>query len=134
SAAWWYSVGSARDRRGARRLLALAAGALLAMQVLFFHYWHSTIDAQVAAAAVHNWPDVRPVLAQMLPRILATCAATIAGEYALLRAAGESRARWRTALVVAMGSTALAFPLRNATPDLRMLDAVRALDAPAEAS
>src|SRR4051812_40352656 len=45
-----------------RAALALVASALLVLQILVFRYYHTPVDVQVVASAIHSRHDVRQVL------------------------------------------------------------------------
>ena len=52
--------------RLSRVLLALVASAVLVLQVLVFRYYHTPLDVQVVASALHVKHEVRPVLLRAL--------------------------------------------------------------------
>jgi glucan phosphoethanolaminetransferase (alkaline phosphatase superfamily) len=126
-----------RGRRPARIVLAAITGALVAIECLFFRYYHSTIDRQVVASALHTWADIAPVLWLMLPTTLLLAVPLACAEYAVLVAGGEPVRRPRALTAGAWliaSSVALALPLRLGTPELRVLDAVTLAWAPKSAA
>ncbi len=128
---------SLATRRMARALLALTAATVLVAQALCFRYYHTPIDVQVAAAALHSWGDVRPVLGEMLPAALASIAGVAACGGALLGVAARritpAPRRAPLAIAAALGITC-GVPLRNATPELRLAGALALVSAPREAA
>jgi glucan phosphoethanolaminetransferase (alkaline phosphatase superfamily) len=135
SVALGYLLWTCRARAPARVLLALVTATLVAVECLFFRYYHAPLDAQVIASALHNWADVWPVAVRMVPQTIALALAIGAAEYALLASRAPARAQRRlpAAAVLAL-ATMFAPPLRDATPELRLADAARLLWTPAEAS
>ena len=129
--------------RARRVLLVLPCAAVLVLQGLVFRYYHTPLDVQVVASALHAKHDVRPVLVRALPAYVASVAILAAFEYALLAfvhrtlATGE-RASRRSALSMVLGVAALGGVLglgpRHATPEVRALHAVSAVFARHEPS
>jgi hypothetical protein len=123
--------------RARRTALAAAASAVLVLQLGVFRYYHAPLDAQVLAAALHARHDVRPVLLRGLPAYLLAVALVTAAEVSLLGFFHRARARFETArragahggallAVAALAGLAGSGP-RHATPEIRALDALRAL-------
>jgi glucan phosphoethanolaminetransferase (alkaline phosphatase superfamily) len=124
-----------RERRPVRIAIAAIAGTLVAVECLFFRYYHSTIDRQVIASALHTWSDIAPVMWHMLPATLLLAVPLACAEYVLLRAKGKPVRRRRALLGGALLlAIALALPLRLGTPELRLLDAVTLAWEPRSAS
>jgi Sulfatase len=115
--------------RWARGAIALVAGVLLAVDAVYFHYYGDTLDAQALASARHAWPDVRRVLAEMLPRLVPLTAASVALQWGLLTFAarvGVPRTAKLGAVALAIAAIAGGPPLADATPELRLVDAALA--------
>lgn len=131
---------TSRPRRVA---LALVASAVVTLQLLVFRYYHTPLDVQVVASALHVKHDVRPVLLRALPGYLAGVAVLAALQYALLSfahralcaaragrdrasAAGRERALAIVLGVASLGGLAGLGP-RRATPEVRAVHALNAL-------
>ncbi len=124
-----------RERRPMRVAIAITAGALVAVECLFFRYYHSTIDRQVIASALHTWSDIAPVMWHMLPTTLLLAIPLAGVEYVLLLAKGKPVRRRRALLAGALLlAISVALPLRLGTPELRLLDAVTLAWAPRSAA
>jgi glucan phosphoethanolaminetransferase (alkaline phosphatase superfamily) len=127
-----------RGRRSSRVAIALVAGSIVAIETLFFRYYHTTLDRQVIASALHTWSDVAPVLWQMVPTTVLLALPVAGAEYALL-VAGGAPLRTRRSLLAGAGAVAvavvvaIALPLRLGTPELRLLEAVTLAWAPRDA-
>jgi glucan phosphoethanolaminetransferase (alkaline phosphatase superfamily) len=128
-------VFSLRERRAARVAIAASTGALVAVECLFFRYYHGTIDRQVVASALHTWSDIAPVLWHMLPATLLLAIPIGGAEYVLLSSGGKPLRRRRALMAGALLlALVLALPLRLGTPELRLLDAVTLAWAPRSAA
>ena len=123
--------------RLARALVALVASAVLVLQVLVFRYYHTPLDVQVVASALHVRHEVRPVLLRALPVYSLSVLVLAALEYALLSvfhralaAVRPSGARSIGAVlsVAALAGMAAGSP-RRATPEVRAAHALTALTA-----
>lgn len=122
----------------ARRLLvAVAASAVLVLQLGVFRYYHAPLDAQVLAAALHARHDVRPIMLRGLPAYLLAVAMVTVVEVSLLAVFHRVRARLSTVrvtgahggalLVVAVLAGLAGSGPRHATPEVRALHALVAL-------
>jgi glucan phosphoethanolaminetransferase (alkaline phosphatase superfamily) len=132
--------------RTLRAMLALVASAVLVLQLLVFRYYHTPLDVQVLAAALHAKHDVRPVLLRALPAYALSVAALAAVEYALVSlvqralarrapapagpAANGARDRSLAVVLAAASFGGLAgLGPRHATPEVRAVHALSALGA-----
>jgi glucan phosphoethanolaminetransferase (alkaline phosphatase superfamily) len=123
--------------RASRALLALVASAVLVLQLLVFRYYHTPLDVQVVASAIHARQDVRQVLLRATPVYVISVLAVAALEYALLALVHRRLARVRSSRssalgavlsVAALGGLAGVAP-RRATPEIRAAHALTALAA-----
>jgi hypothetical protein len=105
-AAWAFGVALASRARAARVVVAALAATLVVVQLHVFRYFHTPLDVQVAATAIHAWPDVRAVVSRAMGTVLLVASLAFALEYAILAASTRaarlvvtprrsSRARWR---------------------------------------
>lgn len=139
----WAGVAFLARTRTLRIAAALVASVVLVVQALVFRYYHTPLDVQVAATAVHAFQDVRPVLVRALPGALAVGALTFACELGVLSLAharaGAARAhglvsalqRRRSPIavvlfVVAFVIAGLGSP-RDATPEIAAAHALSAV-------
>ena len=130
--------------RALRALLALLASAILVLQVLVFRYYHTPLDVQVVASALHVKHEVRPVLLRALPAYSLSVLAVAAVEYALLTLVHRALARARpsprrvgaavTFAVLAALAGLLCVSPRRSTPEIRAAHALTALAARREPS
>ena len=118
-----------------RALFALLASAVLVLQVLVFRYYHTALDVQVVASALHAEREVRPVLLRAAPAFALSVALVAAVEYALLsiahralRSFGGVRHVGMTG-VLGVASLGGLFGLgpRRATPEVSAFHALTAL-------
>ncbi|MDB4938622.1 MAG: putative hydrolase [Labilithrix sp.] len=135
------------EGRVARAVLSVVAAAVLVLQLLVFRYYHTALDVQVVASALHVQHEVRPVLMRALPAYLLSVAVVAIVEYALLslvhhalRSRRDPARPSRTAFVLgvaALGGLAGNGP-RRATPEIRAVHALTAAfgrhEAPASAA
>jgi hypothetical protein len=131
-ALWYVLARYSSTRRTVRVVIAIVVASVIVVQAFFFRFYHTSIDAQVVVTAAHGWRDVRPVLAQMLPRTIATIALVALAEYSLLARVSFASHPPQCTFGFAMGAGAffIAMPLRDATPELRLLDALSVLLRP----
>lgn len=129
-------LASLAKRPVARGLLAIVTGFVVAIDVLYFHYYHDAIDARAVASAMHAWEDVRRVLPGTLRVGAPLVIFASAIEWVLLTAALRvSSSRSRRTAFVPEGVAALVFvaalvggpPLEDATPELRLAQATTVL-------
>ncbi len=117
----------ARSARGPglRAPVAIVHAAAMALTLLCLRYYHVPLDGQMAATAVHAWTDAGPMVLRLLPLFLLATALVAAIDYGLL-AVSETPAPPPRALLVAVALGGL-FGSRysEATPELRLVDAVR---------
>ena len=119
-----------------RGVYALLASAVLVLQLLVFRYYHTPLDVQVVASALHVKHEVRPVLLRALPAYTLSVLALGLVEYALLTRAhralaGKATSRRLLGAVLAiavLGGLAGVSP-RRATPEIRAAHALVALTA-----
>jgi hypothetical protein len=77
---------SFRDRgRWSRLARAASAAVYLVVQIRFYRYYHTSIDARVLESLLYGWEDVRPILVRALPEAVATVLGVTAFEYTLLK-------------------------------------------------
>jgi glucan phosphoethanolaminetransferase (alkaline phosphatase superfamily) len=124
-----FAVFVARTRP--RRVVVAAVAALVVVvQTNVFRYYHTPLDVQVAASAIHAWADVRAVLTSALPSLVVAIALVFAVELALLelvhRAFPALRPRPAHAFALAFAGV-LGLPPRAATPEIRAAHALGAL-------
>jgi glucan phosphoethanolaminetransferase (alkaline phosphatase superfamily) len=124
--------------RAARVALSVVASAVLVLQILVFRYYHTPLDVQVVASALHVRHEVRPVLLRALPAYLLSVAVVATLEYALLAIVRRELARLRashpsrsTSLAIVLAVASLGGLLgngpRRATPEVRAAHALNAL-------
>src|SRR5260221_9794742 len=77
-AIWTLGLFAAKKHRVARIAIAAGATAIAVVQVHVFRYYHTPLDVQVAASAVHAWHDVRAVLTRGILQIAITTAGVFA--------------------------------------------------------
>ncbi len=120
-----------------RVLLAVACAVILVLQLLVFRYYHTPLDVQVVASALHAKHDVRPVLLRALPAFVGMVAGASVVQIALLtvfhRAIREpARRPFAFVLAIAaLGGLAGQAP-RRSTPEVRAIHALRAAGAKRE--
>ncbi|GAF94193.1 unnamed protein product, partial [marine sediment metagenome] len=76
-----------------RAVLVVLASAVLVLQLLVFRYYHTPLDLQVVAAAIHAKHDVRPVVLRALPTYALSVAIVAAVQYALVSLAHRALAQ-----------------------------------------
>lgn len=120
----------------ARRWAAAIAYALVyAVQATAVRFYNAPLDRQLVESAVAAASDVRPVLWQLAPMFAALVTFGALVEYALLALASPRTTSLRRAGLALVPLLALPFVgLRAATPELRMVDALRGLVPTARAS
>ncbi len=133
SAALWYAVWTLRDRRPRRVVIAVASAILLGSEWLFFRYYHAAIDLQVVASALHTWSDIKPVLARMIPGAALLFSVIGAAEFLLLRTPMRGREKRGAAALAFVVAFAFAAPIRDGTPEFRLIEAARLAWAPKDA-
>lgn len=120
-----------------RAVLVVLASAVLVLQLLVFRYYHTPLDLQVVAAAIHAKHDVRPVVLRALPTYALSVAIVAAVQYALVSLAhraleqrGAERERaLATVLAVASLGGLVGLGPRHATPEVRAVHALGAIGA-----
>lgn len=123
-----------------RVLLALVASALLVLQLLVFRYYHTALDVQVVASAVHAKHElvVRPVVQAALPGYALSVAGVAAVEVGLMsfahRVLRPSGKRLSAVLAVAALGGLVGLGPRRSTPEVRAVHALKALRASHEVS
>lgn len=123
-----FRLAAASERRVVRFVAAGIVGALVVSQLAFHGYYHVPFDEQVALAARHSWPDVRPVLLRVLPwLVLGSAVLGTAEAWVVRRAAPLARPRVLAGLAVVAFGLLFGGPLRNATTEVRFARAAVAL-------
>lgn len=125
SALLWGCVLLVTTTRRRRIVAAIVAATLLVFQGFVFRFYRAPFDVQVAATTIHAWRDVEPVLVRALPSFFGCVAVVTAIEYAVLAFAKRERPSLRLVPALAFAGL-LGPPLRNATPDVRAVHALRA--------
>lgn len=127
SAALAYFLQSICRTRVVRALVASTMAAAWVVQAAALRYYNAPLDRQLVESAMAAWSDVRPVLlAVALPLSAASLLLGALG-YVVL-SLGHRPLRAPAALFVgALGLVPLFVGARIATPELRLLDAVRGL-------
>jgi hypothetical protein len=125
--------------RARRIALVLPCAAMLVLQLLVFRYYHTPLDVQVVASALHAKHDVRPVLMRAMPAFLGSVAIVAAIQYALLSVfhrnfralAPRSEASRELSVVLAVAALGGLFgaPPRRATPEVRAVHSLSAATA-----
>lgn len=126
SALLWTVVLLLATTRRRRIAAALVASFLFVLQVFVFRFYRAPLDVQVAASAIHAWRDVEPVLVRALPSVIGATAVLAVVEHAVLALAKRTKPSLR--LVPALAFAGLfGVPLRDATPEVRAVHALRAV-------
>jgi hypothetical protein len=129
SLALWGFAWSHRGRRWVRLSASVAAGLLVTIDVWVYRYYGTPLDLQVVASALHNWADVRPIVARLFPWIAFSGAVICALERSLLGPATPpsrdhaGRVEVRVLLAVLAAALAVLTPPELATPDTRAMRA-----------
>jgi hypothetical protein len=130
--------------RARRVALVLPCAAVLVLQLLVFRYYHTPLDVQAVASALHAKHDVRPVLMRAMPAFLASVAVVAAIQYGLLSVFHRALRAWTPegaaqeplsmVLAVAALGGLLGLPPRRSTPEIRAVHALNAATARREPS
>jgi hypothetical protein len=117
------------SNRFARMALAAAASAALVTQASAARFYHAPLDHQLLASALFAFKDVKPVFMGLLPKMLSAFALVFALELGILFLVSKLPAKrpvhWML-LPPAIGAASW-LGLARATPELRLVDASRAL-------
>jgi glucan phosphoethanolaminetransferase (alkaline phosphatase superfamily) len=130
SMALWGLAWSHRRRRWVRLCSSIAAGLLVTIDLWVYRYYGTPLDRQVVTSALHNWADVRPIVARLFPWIAFSGAVMCALERSLLGSATPplrdhaARVELRASLVVLAAVLAVVTPPELATPDMRAMRAL----------
>lgn len=126
------ALGMARARVS-RAILALIVAAILVTQASATRFYHAPLNRQLLASALFALSDVKPVVMALLPKVFAAGTFVFAVEFAILSlvARGPERSRGVRLAIGAMAATSIGcaavLGLAHASPELRMVDAARAL-------
>lgn len=135
SVALGFAVLQLATTRARRWAAALGYAFIFAVQATAVRFYNAPLDRQLVESAVAAAADVRPVLWQLAPMFTALVAFGALVEYALLSLAPPRAASLRRAGLALVPLLALPFlGLRAATPELRMVDALRGLVPTARAA
>ena len=135
SAALGFAVLQVATSRPRRWAAALTYAFIFAVQATAVRFYNAPLDRQLVESAVAAAADVRPVLWQLAPMFAALVALGALVEYALLSLASARAASLRRAGLALVPLLALPFlGLRAATPEVRMVDALRGLVPTARAA
>jgi glucan phosphoethanolaminetransferase (alkaline phosphatase superfamily) len=104
-----------------RAFLAVCVGGALAVNLVYFRYYHGPFDAQAALATRYAWTDVAPVLKRGAIPLSVWSIALVALEYSVIRGAMATRSgrRTLTALVTLTIGLAVSRDLHHATGEFR---------------
>ena len=131
--------------RAGRALLVVPCAAVLVLQLLVFRYYHTPVDVQVVASALHARHDVRPVLVRAMPAFLGSVALVAAIQFGLLSVFHRTLRAWalpgaalgaRLSIVLPVAALGglLGLAPRHATPEVRAVHALNAATAHRESS
>jgi hypothetical protein len=84
SASLWTLLALLAERRAIRAAVAALAASLLVLQAVFFARYGTFVDRQVVLSTIRFWPDIKPTLVPLLPRLALIATLAWAGEYAWL--------------------------------------------------
>jgi hypothetical protein len=125
-------VASLVRRRAWRIVLSLGLGSLVVAQLAYYRYYHAPLDAQVVTAARQAWSDVRPMLLHALPVLGAGIAVVAMVEYGVLCAIRPPRLPRLALLAAGLGGFLWAGSARDATLEIRAVQAIGRLGLPRE--
>ncbi len=127
SAALAYFLQSLGRTRVVRALVALLMATAWVVQAAALRYYNAPLDRQLVESAMAAWSDVRPVLLAIALPLTAGSLLLGALGYAALSYGRRPISRVGSLFSAALGLVPLFVGARIATPELRLLDAVRGL-------
>ena len=127
SAALAYFLQSLGRTRVVRALVALLMATAWVVQAAALRYYNAPLDRQLVESAMAAWSDVRPVLLAIALPLTAGSLLLGALGYAALSYGCRPISRVGSLFSAALGLMPLFIGARIATPELRLLDAVRGL-------
>ena len=130
----WALLALSCEGRLARALLALVAGSLIVVELIFYRHYHVFLGDDAVACARRMWPDVKPVVVDIAPWAAAGALLLAGVEYLSLSLTPKSSRRARLVLLSSsLAAFALAPAPHDGPPDLAALRSLRAFARPPEA-